>query len=392
MDIKKINKIIKRKSKTAFDFDLEKNLQYMNSLPNPKSLLDRSYLQYKCQAFQKGWGLIYIHNLMAFLLIVPLVIYLLSRKKINKEKYSSKNNKAVFIYSGLRNIIPDSIKREFEIEEVSFAKDYYLDFNDIKDVFNLISRFFYSPYFTLMLIYKISIYRYLIDAYSPNAIICTSEYSFTSSYLTQYCKTKNIEHFNIMHGEKLLYIRDSFFEFNRCYVWDIHYINLFKKLRAEITQFRVENPHKQSNKINNNKQCKYTLTYYLSGDEGEGELMGIKNIIESIKVLPEKISIRPHPIYSDIEVVRKIFNCYTIELASQIKIEESIKQTEFIISLYSTVLYQAHLAGKETIIDDLSDKEKYLKLQQLGFIMTDKANYKLSEFIEGINKKRSETT
>lgn len=387
MDVKIINKIIGKKNINAFDVDLKKDFLYMNSLPNPKSLLDRSYLQYKCQAFQKGWALICVHNFIAFFSIIPITIYLLSRKKTKEKKQKKRINNAVFIYGGIKNIIPKSVKQEFEeINEVIFAEDYYLRFKDVKEMTNLIFHFFFSPYFIFMLIYKTAIYRYLIDAYSPNAIICTSEYSFTSSYLTQYCQNYKVEHINVMHGEKALFIRDSFFQFNRCYVWDKHYVNIFKKLRVEQSQFKIENPHKKSSKINKNKQCKYVLAYYLSGDEGEDELTTIKNTLKQTQVSLEKINIRPHPVYSNIELVQKVFKQCNIELASEVAIENSIEQAEFIISLYSTVLYQAYLLGKITVIDDLSNAPAYSKLQQLEFIMSDKANFKLSELAKAINK------
>lgn len=379
-----LNRIIQGKEKTVFDADLNKSIQYMNTFSEPKSLLDRSYFQYKCQAFLKGWRLTFFHNLIAFFLLIPFIFYLL----LNKKKYAHNFSSAVLLDQELRDIFPKSLNKEFaKIEIIDSLKRYYLCAKDIVEVSNLLFRFFYSPYFLLKLIYKMGIYRYAIDKYSPTAIMCTSEYSFTSSYLTEYCRKNNIMHINIMHGEKLLYIRDTFFQFDRCYVWDAHYLQLFKKLRAEQSQFIIE-PLYENLKITENKPCQYKLTYYLNGDETKNNLIALDSIIKSTRISPTKINIRPHPLYGDINLVKNTLKEYNIELPNQIEIQESIRRTEFIVSLFSTVLYQAYLMKKTTVIDDLLNKENYLNLKKLDYIMINKCTFKFSELVQKIKQNK----
>ena len=82
---------------------------------------------------------------------------------------------------------------------------------------------------------KLAMYRYQYEVYHPKAMIVDEEYSYTSSFLTEYCHRLGVEHIDIMHGEKLYFIRDTFFCFDRCYVWDGYYRDLFCQLRAEPT-------------------------------------------------------------------------------------------------------------------------------------------------------------
>ena len=74
---------------------------------------------------------------------------------------------------------------------------------------------------------KLAMYRYQYEVYHPKAMIVDEEYSYTSSFLTEYCHRLGVEHIDIMHGEKLYFIRDTFFCFDRCYVWDGYYRDLF---------------------------------------------------------------------------------------------------------------------------------------------------------------------
>lgn len=69
----------------------------------------------------------------------------------------------------------------------------------------------------------------MITKYQSKAIVVHNEYSFTSSILTAYCETRNVLHINVMHGEKMYYIRDSYFRYDRCYVWDAYYRDLLSQ-------------------------------------------------------------------------------------------------------------------------------------------------------------------
>ena len=77
-----------------------------------------------------------------------------------------------------------------------------------------------------------------------------------------------------------------------------------------------------------------------------------------------------------------------VENISKTTIEDSLKTTKNAISLYSTVLNQAYNNKIGTIIDDLSDSKKYLKLAERRYrFINDKSVKKLSEVMQLILKK-----
>ena len=69
----------------------------------------------------------------------------------------------------------------------------------------------YTAIFSLKVTIKVAGYSFMITKYQSKAIVVHNEYSFTSSILTAYCETRNVLHINVMHGEKMYYIRDSYF-------------------------------------------------------------------------------------------------------------------------------------------------------------------------------------
>ena len=96
----------------------------------------------------------------------------------------------------------------------------------------------------------------------------------------------------------------------------------------------------------------------------------------------KKISIRPHPRYSNIDFVKKIFAFANVEDIEKISIEQSLLQPDAAISLYSTVLNQALYNSIPIIIDNVSNPENFNKLKKLGYICLYKEHRLLSEVVE----------
>jgi hypothetical protein len=215
-------------------------------------------------------------------------------------------------------------------------------------------------------------------------VVVYNEYSFTSSLLTAYCREKNITHINVLHGEKMFNLRDAFVEYDQFYVWEDYYKDLFVAMRAEPSQFIVELPEflKHENKIDHlyPSEPEYDYTYYM-GAEQENMLINLRNILDLLQRSNKKVCIRLHPRFSDNAKVVKIFNDYIIE-DPNIPIIDSIKNTQAVISIFSTVLYQAYLLGKLVILDDLTDPKRFAQLKDLGYIMLEKPHHLLSKHIQ----------
>ncbi|WP_332843459.1 hypothetical protein, partial [Paraclostridium bifermentans] len=209
-----------------------------------------------------------------------------------------------------------------------------------------------------------------------NAILVNSEYTFTSSILTLYCRSNNIEHINIMHGEKLFNIRDSFCEFDRFYIWDEYYKHLLTKLNMPEKQFIVSTPKIKKYGINK-KYNHLNVKYYLQL-ETDQELEKISSKLKELKVLGYNVFVRPHPRYSDLKKIESIFNGIKIENLDT-SIEESIDSTNYVISKFSTVLYEAYLRNKNIVIDDISNEKLYEDLKNYEYIMISKEHTLLSD-------------
>ena len=224
-------------------------------------------------------------------------------------------------------------------------------------------------------------YRSLYETYQPKAIIVSEEYSYTSSFLTEYCHRLGVAHINVMHGEKLYYIRDSFFCFDRCYVWDECYRRLFCDLRTEPMQFRVELPPSMQPWDAQGVEKAVDYTYYLQAETPQ-MLEIIAESLQTLRKSGAKVAVRPHPLYSDKETVRRLFSDFEIEANAEVGIETSILRTRHVIGLYSTVLYQAHINHVPVVIDDLTDPERFAQLRSLRYIMLDKPHRLLSALLQ----------
>lgn len=359
---------------SLFTCPVDKQKSYLNAFNEPKDDLERAYFQYKCQMYFYPWYLVMILNLAA----LPVLIFYYFKR--NDDKDSNQNTDAVFLADGKPNsIIPQSLNNTYASILRIDDKRQRLTSEDKKFFSQIILKHPLSWQFLLKCLLKIRFYSYEIDARHPKAIIVCNEYSFTSSLLTKYCADNNIIHINVMHGEKLFYIRDTFFRFHKCYVWDYEYRDLLCELRAEPTQFVVEVPpslvfsQQSQNKV-------IDFTYYLGAESGDT----LNKIVCSLDNLSRKgfrVSLRPHPRYTNLEEIKKHKHQFEVE-DSYITIEESLLRTNNAISVYSTVLNQACHNGVNVVIDDVTDIERFLKLTELNYVMLRKKHILLSDVLE----------
>ena len=365
------------KEDAAFSFPRIQQERYLQRFSEPKDDIERSYFQYLCQMKIIRNPLIRLGMNLASL--PALLFYLL---KSNDHDKKHEDFAAVFFSDGKpSNIIPRSLKEQYSgIYVIDGEKSESLNRTGKKYLLKIWRRYPFSWYFILKTVLKLRYYCYVIDSFRPQAIIVCNEYSFTSSALTQFCRMNNVQHINVMHGEKLYFIRDSFFRFDRCYIWDPYYKELFCRLRAEPDQFVVEVPESLSFVRDGSAEKSVDYTYYLGGEKGET----LKKIVDSLAALQQKgkkTAIRPHPRYSPLDELREIAGGMEIEDNKALSIEDSLIRTKNAISLYSTVLNQAYGNGVQVVIDDVSDQGRFSKLKELGYIMLTKNNRLLSEVL-----------
>jgi hypothetical protein len=379
MRISELIKQLNKKINSSSSISVKKQNEILQGLPEPIDDFDRAYYQYYCQ--KKAINRWYLIRIRDFISILFLLLYrFLVKLKTREVNCVDNTYERIFVYEGNnREILPTSLADGTKIIKIghSFCAD-----SDIHRIMKeLTKRYPTSFYFQLKIFVKLVNYCYMLNSYSPSQIICSCEYSFTSSILTLYCEMKGIKHINVMHGEKIYDIRDAFCRFSEFYVWDEHYIKLFDKLRANSSRFIIETP--PSLVIDMSKKSTQDIAgykFYLD-IENKDRLVKINKAIIKIMAMGYSVKVRPHPIYTNIKLLHKYIDKSLIEDPAQVPISDSLASSDYVVARFSTVLYQAYSNNIKTIIDDYSDVKRYNLLLNEDYIMLEKTNLRLSEII-----------
>lgn len=374
------NILLSKKPFYYYTIDFEKNfLDKLSSKYDIKDDLTRSYCQYKC--FKKidnplkHW-LVYCLALLSN----PLYVFLLVLRGFFVSKTEkTKENIALDLTPFNGRFLNDDLKKEFNIK-TPIKTGKTLTINDLKLIVKITLKFPLAFYFHQKIINAIAQASYQLKTNTCIAVINNREFWFDSSILTHYYESHNITHINVMHGDKLLWFRDSFFRFHRTYVWDEHYVNILTTLYADKKQFLIA-PSSELEEIKSYENHPHTLnkyTYYLQGNE---PVEVLKNIDKALNKLGKNFILRPHPRYTQNE--HELNNeGLCIENTNVVSIIDSIKNSEAIISQYSTVLFQGHLMGKRIILDDLTNPSLHKKLKERQFLLCSKEHELLSTLIK----------
>lgn len=360
---------IDRYNKHQFDIPIAEQLDYLSSLGEPRNDIDRSYKQFLCQQFFSPWQVRLFWFFAAFF-ANPLLIFLFWSKGF-KTKYEYKVD-TIAEDKGMNEIIPEELSGKYVLTYKEWNAGFCLSSTDVHYILHNILDW-HNPYFLFKSIMQIASYSPRITRYRPERIVAHQEFSFCSSLLTDYCHHRGVKHINVMHGEKLLYIRDSFFHFDECYVWDVHYANMFIKLKAEPTQFRVAVPPSLKIDVPANKNASVyaDYKYYLAADSEE-EIKSIVASMEFVKKEGKSVKYRIHPRYTDLNILKKYITEEEIELPGKVTILESVCNMECAVGSFSTVLLQAHLSGKNILLDDVTYNKRYKQLKEYNYILANK--------------------
>lgn len=345
------------------------------SFPEPSTLIERSFFQYLCQnkRFKSISYLILkgISNVGAAIFLIVLfpfargkavrppkeqniAVFIGDERMMDRMPKSLNNKYHIILDKGGRLLLTKEVKRM----TVKIWKRYPLHFR-----------------FILKNMIKMGYYSSLISRYRPDAIICTSEDSYTSSVLTLFCKQNHIKHINIMHGEMSNSLPRAFCGFHEFYIWDAYYCELLKRLRCG-GDFIIEVP--ASLIYSKTYQIKACLKYYLQ-DQNKNQMIEIKRILER---MTDNYKVRPHPIWTDMNLVKMVFEEQYIEYPKDCNIEYSIMSSEYLISYDSTVLFQGYLNKKKIIVDDVTNPKLYLRNIEAEYIILQKKEcILLSNFI-----------
>lgn len=339
----------------------------------------RSFLQYKCQMYQLSPTKITILSLVSpFIMIafVPCVLlYTCCLKTRNRdEKVAIVNGDVDY------KLIPTSLQKKYQPVKCCNNR-FALDRKGLIWIAKVSGKYLLHPYFVLKLTMKVAQYSYLILKYHPEIIITTSEYSFCSSALTGFCEQLGIKHINVMHGEKCFNIRDSFFRFTNCYVWEDYYVKLFMALKANIDQFVVERPPKHLELIDLGKvkiPLRNMIKFYWASEYDKEELTFISGHLHRLAELGFKVIVRYHPLHKSAfyDRVYSFFEGFEVEDPIQVLLCDSLLETEYVLGTYTTALYEGYLMNRKTIINDFN----YSSLRELRSLSINLPHIRLSEF------------
>lgn len=380
--LRKVNNRLSNKVVSEKTLRYQEQYDYLNSLPEPKDDIERSYNQYLCQAFSSENKLsLFIKN-AASAIMLPVYYH----KKYRQEEKKPDLDKPV-IYIMVNNktdMLPDEFHNSDKLVGVPYGDGFFLDDEDIAFIRMVKRKYPYSYYFVYKVLLKIGLYSSIVRRYEPKAIVVNAETSYTSSILTYYCENKGIQHIDVMHGEKVFWIRDSFFRFTKCYVWSDYHVELFKSLRAVASEYIVSLPPAMrfdvsQYQVDQNKVVDYK--FYL-GYENQKTIGVLRNVADKLTKKEKTFMLRPHPIYTDINLLRRWFSLDEIEDTNTVGIEESIMSTKNVVSIFSTVLRQAYYAGVRVVVDNCSNIEKYEEMKDLKFWLYQTDHTLLSDEIE----------
>lgn len=381
MRAKFLNLVVRQSMKGSSVIEISRLHQetFLKSLNLSVGDFDRSYNQYKCQIYLKKKHIVLLNNIISLLVFFPILSLLCLKSFFThfEEEY-----KTVVIWRNNNvKILPQEIllKKFIILNESPLG---CLTLSDLQFIFKNISFRYFSFYFLLKIIIKIAQYREAIVKHKPELIVVGAEFSFTSSVLTLYCNENSVKHINVMHGEKLYNIRDSFFRYNKCYIWHDFYKHIFVSLNADPDQFEVYTP--LSFVIGSEVQGLHSLyadfKYYLALFN-ESDLIGIVNSMTKLKNKGYSIKYRPHPMYSDLKLLSKYVSENEIENPHLVQIEESVANVNYAVGSYSTSLLQAYYAGNEVVMDNVQFQKVYSRLKELDYFLLNTKHHLLSNFI-----------
>lgn len=370
MNYFKILTILQKGDKQPFDVPVAEQQAFLERMGEVRNDIDRGYNQYLCQNFFVPKWKVWTLNVIAAVLLPFLVVYYLSKGLFVKKE---EQTDIMIERKGMSEVVPAEVREKYHPNDRYWNDGASMAFGDFGFLVKLIVHAPHHPYFVLKAWMNVAHYSDMIRRHSPSVMIQFGEFSFSSSLLTAYCHRHGVKHVDIMHGEKLYFIRDAFFHYDECYVWDKHYVDLFCKLKAEPSQFRIAIP--ESISIDTTKYvCEdYYADYkYYLATITEGE---IKSIVDSMAFAGRKgesVKYRPHPRYTDMVLLKKYVKEEDIEYPKKVGILESISNLKYAVGSYTTVLNQAFFSGQKVILDDVTYGNQHNKLKSMMYILANK--------------------
>lgn len=389
--IKINNTVIHGGGEEKMPYKLQK--EYLERFSTPKDDFERSFFKYKCfceYCYYKRRRIIFFYNLGAMFLL-PFVHFKL--RKRDKEAFLTQKVDAVIEnIPRLRNddVIPNELLENHhiikEIDDIDYSKSLLSE--KAENIYREVrKRYFFRFYYRMIIMQKLGQFSGYLKCYQPKSIVFYScEREFSGPLQSLLCEKSGAKYISFMHGDYLSTLSFAFQRFSLYYVWDESYIKMFENLKW-VSPMIVYRPKKFRGTATamEEKKCTYFATYYFS-DETKYEATKINHVFTEFEKKGLRTKIRPHPRFSNMDMLRKVFQNIKIEDSQNCSLSDSITQSLYIIGLNTTVLSEAYFSGKKVVIDDISNVEKFLLLEDRNCISIKRPHILLSELKDEIYK------
>lgn len=354
---------------------VQEEKEFLARLGKPKSDIEASFFQYKCQIFTSYPNIRFEYLNIIFFFVFIIMAMFFFFKSLFMKREDKKRNLVTHSFLLEQQLLPEEIVVKDDSIVAMERGRGVLTCQDLCFLAKILMKYPSSFFFISKCMYLVAGYSYYIQKYHPAVIYCSAEYSFASSVLTMYCERFGIEHCNIMHGTPEYEISYSFARFSKCYIWDIFFIHLFENLnvRTNISNYIICKPSVPNVIIKTDINI---CTYYLQ-IHNQDELEKIKICLDKTG---KRYKVRPHPLHNH-TIIHQIFGEDNVEDPLLVNIWESLANAGTVISTYSTVLYQAHLLNIPVVIDDVSNQMLFEATQERKFIMFYKPHKLLSNIM-----------
>ena len=367
-------------------------LDFLETLPAPEDYIDEAYNKYLCRLFHYSRKKQVLFDVAS----IPSMIAKIIQLQKHYDKLPRVDDKAGVLLVERKldldyeDIIPADLlsgyKRVIDIKNIRDTKEFKasLSAEGAQILKEVKKRYRFHPYFFIWCFRELEKHSTYIRQYNPN---CTAVYveerNIASPLLRSLYESTHRKYVSFMHGEYLLRLIQAYMGFSEYYIWDQSYEETFSQiLRCNIGKYNLYKPHKLEKKWDLDKiQPHYFCTYYFSAESKES----IRRVAEVFKKFEEsgrKCKVRPHPRYSQLEVIKSNFPESMIENPKETSIEKSLGETEYVVGLATTVLAEGYFEGRKVVIDDISSPEKYKNLAKRRFVCLSRPHILLSELAE----------
>lgn len=366
--------------------DLQEWEAFLNSLPVPKDSIDAAFNKYQCRMHYFPWHKRLFINILG-LGALPVELYYLARssqsiKSMNKGTAVLEKSRDV---PGFEDIFPAELYDEFDVRVVeNFNKKFGVLCREARALlFKCMAKHPFHFFFLYFVYMELAAHSHFLLKYNPEAtVVYVNERNVASPVITELYEKDGRELISFMHGEYLLQLVQGFMRFSRYYIWDKSYIEMFRWLRCDMGRYMVYTPGKLQKKWNlEDHGTPFFCTYYLS-DQSKESILRLGGILERLEAQGKHCKVRPHP--RDIQYMKEILDSFkniTLEDAGKIPLKKSLEMTQYVVGLNTTVLSEAYAEGKQIVIDDISDKERFADAKRRGAMVFTKKYLLLSELV-----------